>query len=89
MAMTLVQKKSLNLLRLSAAALVLSSHQHALLGLAEPDLFGWSTFGGVGVSIFFFLSGVLVWSSWARDPDLKRFFIRRSLLFKPKRRESA
>lgn len=77
------QKNSFDLLRLFAAALVLYSHQHALLGLSEPELFGWTTLGGVGVSIFFFLSGLLVWSSWARDPDLKRFFIRRSLRIFP------
>lgn len=77
------QKNSFDLLRLCAAVLVLYSHQHVLLGLAEPELFGWTTFGGVGVSIFFFLSGFLVWLSWARDPDLKRFFIRRSLRIFP------
>jgi len=83
MSMTTVQKNSFDLLRLCAAALVLYSHQHALLGVAEPELLGWSTFGGVGVSVFFFLSGFLVWSSWARDPDVKRFFIRRSLRIFP------
>jgi peptidoglycan/LPS O-acetylase OafA/YrhL len=77
------QKNSFDLLRLFAAALVLYSHQHVLLGLAEPELFGWTTLGGVGVSIFFFLSGFLVWSSWARDPDFVRFFIRRSLRIFP------
>ena len=81
--MSAVEKNSFDLLRVSAAALVLYSHQHALLGMVEPDLFGWNTFGGVGVSIFFFLSGFLVWSSWARDPDLRRFFIRRSLRIFP------
>lgn len=77
------QKNSFDLLRLFAAALVLYSHQHVLLGHVEPELFGWTSFGGVGVSIFFFLSGFLVWSSWARDPDLKRFFVRRSLRIFP------
>lgn len=81
--MTAAQTNSFDLLRLCAAALVLYSHQYALLGLAEPELLGWTSFGGVGVSIFFFLSGFLVWSSWARDPDLKRFFIRRSLRIFP------
>lgn len=83
MVMTTAQKNSFDLLRLCAAALVLYSHQHVLLGLAEPELLGWSTFGGVGVSVFFFLSGFLVWSSWARDPDIKRFFVRRSLRIFP------
>jgi peptidoglycan/LPS O-acetylase OafA/YrhL len=81
--MASASKNSLDLLRLSAATLVLYSHQHALLGLAEPHLFGWTTYGGVGVSIFFFLSGLLVWSSWARDPDSKRFFARRCLRIFP------
>ena len=76
-------KNSLDLLRLVAAALVLYSHQHVLLGMIEPVFFGWSTFGGAGVSIFFFLSGMLVWSSWARDSDVKRFFLRRSLRIFP------
>lgn len=77
------KKNSFDLLRLFAAALVLFSHQHVLLGVVEPEFFGWTSFGGVGVSIFFFLSGLLVWSSWARDPDVKRFFIRRSLRIFP------
>ena len=76
-------KNSLDLLRLVAATLVLYSHQHALTGQPEPSFFGWNTFGGAGVSIFFFLSGLLVWSSWERDPDLKRFFMRRSLRIFP------
>ena len=76
-------KNSLDLLRLVAATLVLYSHQHVLTGLAEPSFFGWNTFGGAGVTIFFFLSGLLVWSSWERDPHLKRFFMRRSLRIFP------
>jgi peptidoglycan/LPS O-acetylase OafA/YrhL len=77
------QKNSFDLLRLFAATLVLYSHQHALLGLVQPEIFTWTTLGGFGVSIFFFLSGFLVWSSWSRDPDLMRFFIRRSLRIFP------
>lgn len=81
--MALASKNSLDLLRLVAASLVLFSHQHALLGVEEPLFLGWTSFGGAGVSIFFFLSGFLVWSSWARDPDFWRFFIRRSLRIFP------
>jgi len=81
--MAAAQKNSLDLLRLVAATLVLYSHQHALTGLNEPSFFGWNTFGGAGVTIFFFLSGMLVWSSWERDPDVKRFFMRRSLRIFP------
>ena len=74
---------SFDLLRLFAASLVLYSHQHVLLGMAEPQFFGWNTFGGAGVAVFFFLSGLLVWSSWMRDPSLSRFFMRRSLRIFP------
>ena len=70
---------SLDLLRLGAATLVLYSHQLALLMGPDPSFFGWNTFGGEGVTIFFFLSGMLVWSSWDRDPDWGRFFRRRAL----------
>lgn len=76
-------KNSLDLLRLIAASLVLYSHQHVLLGLPDPSFFGWNSVGGAGVSIFFFLSGFLVWSSWARDTHLKRFFQRRALRIFP------
>ncbi|MDO8287253.1 MAG: acyltransferase [Rhodoferax sp.] len=78
-----MNKNSLDLLRLVAAAMVLYSHQYALLGLAEPSFLGWNTFGGAGVTIFFFLSGYLVWSSWDRDPHFWRFFQRRSLRIFP------
>lgn len=74
---------SFDLLRLVAATMVLYSHQFALLGMPEPSFFAWNTFGGAGVTIFFFLSGMLVWSSWNRDPDWFRFFQRRSLRIFP------
>ncbi len=74
---------SLDALRLLAAMMVLFSHQFALLGLAEPWFMGLKTFGAAGVSIFFFLSGCLVWSSWARDPHVLRFIQRRALRIFP------
>jgi len=77
------ERNSLDLLRLVAATLVLYSHQFALIGSPDPSFFGWNTFGGAGVTIFFFLSGMLVWSSWNRDPDWKRFFHRRALRIFP------
>jgi peptidoglycan/LPS O-acetylase OafA/YrhL len=51
--------------------------------LAEPWFLGLKTFGTAGVSIFFFLSGCLVWTSWARDPHLLRFSQRRALRIFP------
>ena len=78
-----MKQNSLDALRLLAALMVLYSHQYALLGLAEPWFFGLNTVGTAGVAIFFFLSGSLVWTSWARDPHIGRFFWRRSLRIFP------
>lgn len=74
---------SLDLVRIFAALCVLFSHQYALLGEPEPTFFGLQTFGGVGVSVFFFLSGALVSESWIRDPNVGRFFVRRALRIFP------
>ena len=81
--MVLTKKNSLDLIRLIASILVLYSHQFALLGQREPSLFGQINFGRLGVIIFFFLSGILIWQSWLKDPNLKRFFFRRSLRIFP------
>jgi peptidoglycan/LPS O-acetylase OafA/YrhL len=78
-----VNANALDLLRLAAALLVLYSHQHAVMGLAEPTLAGLQTLGGVGVTVFFFLSGMLVAGSWVRDPHAGRFFARRALRIFP------
>ncbi len=74
---------SLDALRLVAALMVLFSHQHAVLGRSEPSFFGWNTWGGAGVSIFFVLSGFLVWSSWLRDSRVMPFLVRRALRIFP------
>jgi peptidoglycan/LPS O-acetylase OafA/YrhL len=74
---------SLDLVRIFAALCVLYSHQYVMLGYQEPSFLGWQTFGGAGVSIFFFLSGALVSESWIRDPNLTRFFARRALRIFP------
>lgn len=76
-------KNSLDLLRLFAASIVLFSHQYALNGLGEPSFLGWNSFGGAGVTVFFFLSGMLIWTSWARDAHWGRFFRRRALRVLP------
>lgn len=73
---------SFDAVRLGAAALVLFSHQFALLGLAQPLLLG-ETLGTCGVYVFFAISGFLVIQSWERDPHLARFFARRALRLFP------
>lgn len=69
-------------LRLAAATAVLLSHQFALSGQPEP-LFLYSSWGGLGVLVFFAISGYLVAGSWARDPHPWRFLMRRLLRIWP------
>ena len=65
--------------RLAAALFVLVSHQHALMGLPEPSIRGVQSLGGLGVMVFFVISGFLVAQSWNADPHLGRFAARRLL----------
>lgn len=65
-------------LRLIAAYAVLISHQFALTGAAEPRHFDESL-GQLAVLVFFSISGYLVAQSWASDPSLWRFSVRRLL----------
>jgi len=74
---------SFDLLRLVAAVLVVISHQFALLGKAEPHVFGNTTLGFFGVIIFFVLSGWLISQSWVRDPEPRRFLLKRCLRIFP------
>lgn len=71
------------LLRMAAATLVLYSHQHALTGLPEPSVIGVHSLGGLGVVMFFAISGFLVAQSWQSDPHVLRFAQRRLLRIWP------
>jgi peptidoglycan/LPS O-acetylase OafA/YrhL len=75
---------SFDFIRLFAAGLVVWSHQHALMGLAEPavNLFQTS-FGGIGVLIFFAISGYLNTLSVVRHKSMLRFLISRGLRIYP------
>ena len=70
-------------LRLSAAMMVLYSHQFALLGHAQPTALLGISFGELGVCIFFSISGYLVTQSWTRDPNVIRFAAKRVLRIWP------
>ncbi len=70
-------------LRLTAALFVLVSHQHALTGLPEPSILNVHSLGGLGVLIFFSISGFLVAQSWQADPNLWRFSAKRLLRICP------
>jgi peptidoglycan/LPS O-acetylase OafA/YrhL len=71
-----------DVLRLLGATLVLVSHSFALAGVAEPKL-GRSSFGVLGVEIFFAISGFLVTASWLSDPRPRAFLAKRGLRILP------
>ena len=54
------RQNNFDLVRVLAALFVLISHQHALNGLPEPTFLNVHTIGGLGVLIFFSISGFLV-----------------------------
>ena len=68
--------------RLIAAVMVIRSHQHPLMGLPSPKLWG-NELGALGVVLFFAISGYLVTLSWLKDPSLWRFAARRVLRIWP------
>jgi len=61
-------KNNFDFWRVLAALMVLFSHQFALLGMPEPQIVPSVSPGGLGVCIFFAISGFLVTQSWDRDP---------------------
>ena len=71
-----------DVLRLAAAAAVLVSHSWSLTGRPEPSFAG-DTLGGLGVTVFFAISGFLVARSWHLDPRLAAFVTKRVLRLWP------
>ena len=77
-------RNNFDFLRVAAAFAVLLSHQYALSGRPEPLVqFLGSSWGGLGVLVFFAISGYLVAGSWQHDPHLARFAARRLLRIWP------
>jgi peptidoglycan/LPS O-acetylase OafA/YrhL len=74
---------SFDFMRLAGSLLVLYSHGFAVAGLPEPVIGAFSSFGSLGVFIFFAISGYLVSTSWLSDSNLLRFALRRSLRIVP------
>jgi peptidoglycan/LPS O-acetylase OafA/YrhL len=72
-----------DLLRAVGALLALFSHSFALTGRPEPPVPGTVTYGGLGVAIFFCISGYLIAQSWHRDPRLFAFLTKRALRILP------
>ena len=77
------RQNSFDFLRLLGALLVFFSHQFALQGRAEPMFLDLTTLGGLGVTIFFTISGYLITISWLRDPHLPRYTSKRLLRIMP------
>lgn len=76
------RQNNFDFLRITAALLVLFSHQYALSGLPEPEIFGMSA-GTFAVLVFFSISGFLVSQSWRQDADPLRFLAKRLLRIWP------
>jgi len=68
-------------LRLALALMVVLGHFKAFVGVFSPP---WPfNYAAAAVECFFVVSGFLVSHSFDRDPDLKRFFIRRVMRIYP------
>ncbi len=87
--MTLMNQKknqrdnNFDFLRFLAASVVIVSHNFVIFRLKEPGLYNYNTLGGIGVSIFFVMSGFLITKSWKENPHFITFLKKRSLRIFP------
>ena len=76
-----------DLIRLGAALLVIFSHAFTTTGRHEPQPIQFGTlgvtWGHIGVAIFFVTSGFLVAESWRRQPQARRYLLKRVLRIWP------
>ena len=70
-------------IRLVAAGLVLWSHQHGLMGMREPFVAVLGASGGLGVYIFFAVSGYLNTQSLAQHGSMQVYLFNRALRIYP------
>ncbi|WP_127531982.1 acyltransferase family protein [Paenibacillus kobensis] len=83
------RENNFDIIRLLAAALVIFSHSYPLtLGSNASEPFskltnGQETFGGLGVSIFFIISGFLITFSYERSANIFEYFRNRILRIYP------
>lgn len=79
-----MRRNNFDFLRITAALLVMYSHQFILQGSVEPvPALPYLSWGGVGVLMFFVISGYLVTKSWCDDPAPLRYLARRFLRLWP------
>lgn len=69
-------------IRLIAAIAVILGHSFPLTGVGAAGYLG-SPVSTLAVKVFFVISGYLISESWSRDPDVFRYFLRRSLRIFP------
>ncbi|MCJ8205256.1 acyltransferase [Pseudomonas sp. RGM2987] len=74
---------NLNLLRLIAALMVLYAHSFIFYGSSPPGFLGLSSYGDIGIDIFFIISGYLIVKSWDSTPSAIDFLSKRSLRIFP------
>ncbi|MGN6583602.1 MAG: acyltransferase family protein [Rhizobiaceae bacterium] len=78
------QENTFNLIRFLAATSVMFSHQFALAGRGEPNAILFNdTVGGAAVSIFFLVSGYLIYQSLERCSDWNVYFAARAVRILP------
>ncbi|MCS6499057.1 MULTISPECIES: acyltransferase family protein [pseudomallei group] len=79
---SLMHRNNFDFLRLFAALLVVVGHAYGIMAREQPTLLG-PQISVLGLIIFFSISGYLVTRSWANDPSLGRFLIKRALRIFP------
>ncbi|MEU8148696.1 acyltransferase [Nonomuraea sp. NPDC048901] len=73
-----------NLLRLLGALAVIVEHSWVLTGHGTPlTPDSGIGVGGIGVGVFFLISGYLISTSWLSDPSVRRYTLRRALRIYP------
>jgi len=78
------KNNNFDLLRIFAALLVIFSHSFALSGFVEPKVpFTTGSYGGLGVKIFFLISGFLITMSFLRRKDFFKYIYARCLRIFP------
>ena len=83
-----MHKNQLDKIRILAALVVIFSHHYPLTAHQAPawlenKWLHWSVTGGVGVMVFFCISGYLVTMSWYREPKIVPFLWKRVLRLWP------
>lgn len=72
-----MRNNSFDLIRHIAALLVLVSHHFALWGLPEPGIAGFNSLGGIAVTAFFAISGLLITRSFVNATSFTDYLIKR------------